>query len=113
MAKRRQAPKSNVEQPWRELARNKAVLEFRDCLGSFAEQQSVPATAQAPRLVISSAMDDECREAFDGMARKMFRQYGKDRFGKLSGQLISQVFVPTVVRHTRIEGDSQRIASDD
>jgi hypothetical protein len=112
VAKRRQASGTKVEQPWWEHAKDTAVLEFRDCLDTFAQQQSVPATAQAPRLVISRAMDEECRTAFDDMAAQMYRQFGKERFDQLSEQLISEVFVPTVVRHISIDSGSQRVASD-
>lgn len=95
-AKRTRTTTAQSHQAWWDRTGNLAVLAFRDCLAQFAAQHGVPQTPDGPRLAISRAMDEDCREPFDDMAGKIAGRMGAERFNTLSGELLTDVFIPAV-----------------
>ena len=107
---KRSRTKRNSDQARLKLLGNERVIAFRDCLSAFAAQRAIPDTPDAPRLLISRVMDEECRKPFDAMASEIIKRYGKARFEDTSERLISEILLPAIADYTSVAGTEAKAA---
>lgn len=81
---------------WWDETGNQAVWAFRDCVSEYAASHPSSRTSYGKRLLISTAMDTDCREQFDAMATLIVARFGREKFTTLSTELIDEVFAPAV-----------------
>lgn len=86
---------------WWDKTGNGLVADFRDCISSYASARGLTDSRYGSKLLISSAMDSDCREQFDAMAGGISNRFGKDKFAELAPQLIDQVLVPAITNRTQ------------
>jgi hypothetical protein len=104
--RRNKASVSASSEAWWDQTGNGLVADFRDCISSYASTRGLTSSPYGSKLLISSAMDSDCREQFDAMAGAISERFGKEKFAELAPQLIDQVLVPAVTNRTQAQPTS-------
>ena len=94
---RKRNDREALEAWWSETG-NPVVLGFSRCLRHHAERYRQLAGPAPARIQIARAMDGDCRNEFDEMAKAIANRFGRDGFERLSEELIQTTFIPAVER---------------
>ncbi len=91
---KRRTRKSNAEARWWEKTGNPAVFAFRDCLNGDVTSALVVLQDLSEHDRIIRAMDGNCSDEFDHMAKTLSARFGEKGFRRLSLELIQTTFLP-------------------